>query len=248
MRGVKGEGRWIAAATWRVAVPFTLLALRASPVAAQAPGTYVEHAVTTVAVRSADAEVTRTIVRDGRYAVTHRGDTVVVQAIAFDLATTTADETVRHDTDGFVGGRWKLLPATDGRWRVVETPFVPAALADVLDLAGLMADFFPPMPPAGLAVGDTAAGPGLVWERLPGDGLVARHAWTAARESDTTRLLGDSLPAVVREQVSERGEGEWNATTALTWTRRTVSLSESTVAERRIRARVEEEVRVVRQS
>lgn len=223
-----------------------LLASRISHLAAQAPGTYAEHVVTLVAVQSGEAEARRTIVRDARYDVTPRGDTLVVQVTELDLRTTAGDETVRHDTDGFVGGRWKLLPDTVG-WRLVETPFVPAALEEVTDLAALMADFFPPVPPPALPVGTSApGGDGRTWHRLPGDGLHADYAWTREDEVDTARAVGDSMRAIIQERAEERGEGSWRTDGAVEWSRRIVTHSEAIVAGRRIRARVEEEIRVQR--
>ncbi len=223
-----------------------LLALRPSPVAAQQPGTYTESTTTTVAVRSGDQEHARTIARSGTYRVTLRGDTLVVQATALDLATTTGDETVRHDTDGFVGGHWKLLARGDA-WRVVAEPFVPAALAEIVDLAGLMGDYFPPAPPLALSVGLTApGGDGRTWERLPGDGVVARLAWTRQRDIDTVRTMADSLGVAVHERVTERGEGSWTDGGVVGWSRRVTTTSDSRVAGRVISARVAEVVRVER--
>lgn len=246
MRGARGGWRWTDGAARSAVVLLTLLAPRPSPVAAQRPGAYAEHAVTTVAVRSGDSEAARTIVRQGRYELTLRADTLVVQAVALELATTTGDETIRHDTDGFVGGRWKLVRAGDG-WRTVELPFVPAALEDVLDLAALMDDFFPPAPPMALPVGSTAtAAGGRTWGRVPGDGEDARFAWTVDRTSDTSRVMADAMVAALHERIDERGEGRWSADGVVAWQRRTLTTSITEVAGRVIRARIDEEVRVAR--
>lgn len=231
----------------RAAVAFVLLGSPISDLRSQSPGAYAEHAVITVTVQSGESAVTRTIVRDGRYAVTRRGDTLVVQATELTLASTSADETIRHDTDGFVGGHWKLLADGHGGWRTVATPFLPAALEEVTDLGRLMDDFFPPPPPPSVPVGTTATGrDGRTWQRLPGDGVHAVHGWHLVRDVDTTRTVRDSLVMAVHEVVEERGEGSWLADGATTWTRRIVTRSEQAVAGRVIRARLVTEIAVRR--
>ena len=229
------------------AVAFVLLGSPIPNLRSQSPGTYAERAVITVAVQSGAAEVARTIVRDGHYAVTRRGDTLVVQAQELSLTSTSGSETIRHDTDGFVGGHWKLLADDHGGWRTVTAPFVPVALEEVADLARLMDDFFPPRPPASLPVGAREAGrDGRTWQRLPGDGAHAVHAWNLTRDTDTTRTVADSLAMTVHEVVEEHGEGSWLADGAASWTRRIVTRSEQVVAGRLIRARLVTEIAVRR--
>jgi hypothetical protein len=217
--------------------------LSAAALTAQAPATYLEHATTRVRA-GADTTV-REVVRHATYRVTLRGDTTVVQLQELDLRSRAGEEVVRHDTDGMVGGYWKLVPDSAGR-RVVEEPFVPPVLADVADLARIMDDFFPPAPPLDLAVGLERERDGRRWLRQPGDGVEARFAWHLEATDRRTRTVADSFDVAVTEQREERGEGAWVTNGPQAWQRRIAMVTEARIAERLVTATAVTEIDVRR--
>jgi hypothetical protein len=187
--------------------------------AAQVPGRYVEVAATEIAVGTGEARRERTLRRRAEYDVHRAGDTVVVQATELDLTQASGAEVLHADTDGFVGGRWRLVSDSRGDLIVVERPFVPPAVLDLSDLAAIMDDFFPGVPPP-LAVGDSAVdGSGRTWRRLADSTGLQRHAWSAAETGEAPQRVADSLAAVVRESTSEHGTGSWDGLGVVAWQR-----------------------------
>ena len=114
---------------------------------AQTPSGYLESITSTISSRTATAELVRTLTRETEYRVSRRADTTVVEAAGVRLVEEGPQGRVVFDTDGFTGGRWKLVPAPRGGLVVVDIPFVPPALVEVNDLAAAMNDFFPPVAP-----------------------------------------------------------------------------------------------------
>lgn len=224
------------------------LGLLAGPLAAQAPVHWSEVTRTSVTVGNGAAERARTLVREAGYEVTRRADTLVVQVTSLVLREMVAgQDEVRHDTDGFVGGRWKLLADSSGTMRVVDAPFVPEALADVSDLARIIEDVLPPAPPALAERGSRALPGGWTWHRdadLPG---VRRYRWTVEQEADSTRVVADSTEVRQHERVDERGSGDWDAAGARAWTRHVETTTEGRFAGRVVRARAVTDVAVRRE-
>ncbi len=227
----------------------TLLALLlAGPLGAQAPVHWREVTRTSVTVGNGAAERVRTLVREAGYEVTRRADTLVVQVTSLDLRETAGDAAeVAHDTDGFVGGRWKLLADSLGTMRVVDAPFVPEALADVSDLARIIHDVLPPAPPALDERASQALPGGWTWHRdadLPG---VRRYRWTLEREADSSHVVGDSTEVRQYERTDERGSGDWDASGARAWTRHVETTTEGRFAGRVVRARAVTDIAVRRE-
>lgn len=220
-----------------------LLAARGAPLAAQR---YSETLRTTVTTRSGLASVHRFVVRDVDYLRSRRADTLVMQAVAVRLEETVDGPTRTLDTDGFTGGRWKLLPDSAGEWRPVVRPFVPEPLLEVNDLAAAMDDFFPARPPAMITGEDVRDATGRSWERLADSAGVSRYRWTFEQALDTVRVVADSVPLTVEETSRESGSGAWDATGPLAWQRRIDTTSRSTIRERTVMAVVEHRITVRR--
>jgi hypothetical protein len=183
-------------------------------------------------------------VREIGYRRTMRGDTLVMQATQVRLEESGDRGTVRHDTDGFTGGRWKLLPAGDG-WQVVERPFVPPALVEVNDLAAAMDDFFPPVPPLLPRDGRIRDGAGRSWRRLADSAGVQRYRWETARTRDTTAVARDTVTLRIEESVQETAQLRIGARgEPLGWTRELVTEVLSRGAGRGVRATVRQRIEV----
>ncbi len=227
-----------------VIVLLAVFAALTSPLAAQ--HRYVESLRTSVTSRSGMAESGRFIVRDVTYLRSQRGDTMVMQAVAARLAETAEGATVLHDTDGFTGGRWKLVPGEAGAWRLVTRPFVPADLLEVSDLAAAMDDFFP-VPPVltpGTSVEDTA---GTRWDRLVDSAGAARYRWSGSHEVDEFRTVADSVALRVRGMNREDGSGVWQAAGPVSWQRRIDTESRATLRGVAVLVIVEHRITVARQ-
>ncbi len=217
----------------------------AVPLSAQAPVRYVESVSTDVRSRTAVAEQVRVLGREAQYAVTRRGDTTVVQVLALELQERDAEATTQFNTDGFVGGRWKLVPDSTGVLRVIERPFLPPALLEVSDLTTAMDDFFPPMP-VRLAVGEKGRDAvGRAWQRLADSASVRRYHWEIAHQRDTTAVVRDSLLLDVAEDVRESSELRLDARGApVAWLRQIVTEVSSRGAGRAVRATIRHRIAV----
>ena len=212
---------------------FTLLPLLAAAVTLSAAKglagqRYVESSRVTVTTQSGMSVVGRFIVRDLELVASRRADTLVIQSIATRLEETTDGRSVAHNTDGFTGGRWKLLADTAGVWRVVARPFVPEMLREVSDLAEAMTDFFP-APPTLAADARARTADGVSWQRLTDSAGYARYRWQLDQTMDEQQLVADSVPMRVRETRREQGSAVADARGWIAWQRRLDSESRTTL-------------------
>lgn len=230
-----------------------LVGLSASPFAvrpslfAQLPSGYAETITSHITTRTASAELGRTLVREMAYRASRRGDTLVMQATLVRLEEQSERGVERHDTDGFAGGRWKLVPNGNGGWQVVERPFVPPALVEVNDLAAAMDDFFPPTPPLLSRDGRIRDGAGRSWRRLADSAAVQRFRWESARTRDTTAVARDTITLRIEETVRELSQLQLDARgTAIGWSREIETEMLSRGAGRGVRATVRQRIEVRR--
>jgi len=125
----------------------------------------------------------------------------------------TLDTDAVPDTDGLLGGRYHGVLSPDGAWTDSVRPFVPDDVADVVDMADVLATLFPPLPPRALARGERARAEAGEFARLA-DGEVAglRVArWELAATRPARLLLGgrDSLPGAGSGEEAERTTIAW---------------------------------------
>jgi hypothetical protein len=59
------------------------------------------------------------------------------------------------ETDGVIGGRYRGLLSGDGRYTRWEVPFVPAEIAEIVDLEATMDDLLPALSPGRLGPGES---------------------------------------------------------------------------------------------
>lgn len=215
----------------------------APPLRAQMPSGYLESISSTITSRTATAELVRTLTRESEYRVSRRGDTTVVEAAAVRLVEEGPQGRVVFDTDGFTGGRWKLLPAPRGGMVVVDVPFVPPALVEVNDLAAAMNDFFPPVAPPLPVNQRVRDGAGRDWARLADSAAVRRYRWTASRRVDSTAVARDTVTLRISESTREVSQLRLDARgTPLGWSRELVTDVTSRGGGRAVQATVRQRI------
>ena len=215
----------------------------APPLRAQTPSGYVESISSTITSRTATAELVRTLTRETEYRVSRRADTTVVEAAAVRLVEEGPGGRVVFDTDGFTGGRWKLVPAPRGGMVVVDVPFVPPALVEVNDLAAAMDDFFPPVAPPLPVNRRVRDGAGRDWQRLADSADVRRYRWTATRTRDTTAVARDTVTLRISEATREVSQLRLDARgVPIGWTRELVTDVTSRGGGRAVQATVRQRI------
>ena len=127
------------------------------------------------------------------------------------------------DTDGLVGGRWRGWLSPEGRVDLETRPFMPPEILEVTDLSELPSDFFPPLAPASLQVGEEwTDSAGLRIERLP-DSSAARHGLGRFRWHRTAITTSDDPVRITQHTddqglmvwAFDRGPVEWNRTVSV---------------------------------
>ena len=96
------------------------------------------------------------------------------------------------DTEGLLGGRWRGLLDSRGRYTGRIVPFIPDEVAGVAELRGILGDFFPLLP-------DSALGDGATWR------------WSTRTSGDSTTIAEDSLAIPVHRESIEAGSLVWSA-------------------------------------
>ncbi len=229
-----------------------LASLVARPVAAQSfnyttafpHDTFVERITSRVSSKTGSATHDRDISRITRYVTSRVGDTLIVRADSMALR----ENLVRViDTDGFVGGQWKLRLTSAGTAWVATYPFVPAELAEVSDPAPAMNDFFPPTPPAIAANSRGADLAHRAWERRADSAGAQRYHWRAAVGADGAYSARDSNVAVMSQGSVDEGDVAWDVVRGpLRWHRQISTSVTSRVRGRVVEATVKQEIVVVR--
>lgn len=98
---------------------------------------------------------------------------------------------ITPDAEGLLGGRWRGTLDHTGRYVSRAAPFIPDEVAEIAELRGLLADFFPLLPDSALARG-------------------TQYRWTRGSAVDSTTLVQDSVAVPVRRETEEAGSLEWD--------------------------------------
>lgn len=184
-----------------------------------------------------------------QFRATRSQDAVALEAWldSLTLARKSPEATIRPDTDGLLGGRYRGVLSATGAYTSEVRPFVPDEVAEVADMATALDDFFPSLPRGQLQVGQNwADSAGLTVRRLPDSALsglpLFRFELERRGETRVSAMRGDTL-SVPRRQVSEeRGTFVWHPTLGLVRRDRTIVVQTSVPVSRTVRQPVRSKV------
>ena len=180
---------------------------------------FAEALQTTVQNQSGSATVGDRLHRSGTLMVraAQGGDSLLIEAWydSLEVVRETTSGRESAETDGFLGGRYRGVLGADGRYQSRKVPFVPDDLATQIDLEAALDEFFPRLPPEGLAVGrEWKDGQGFSIRRQDDSrervGIVAHYSWTDTRRAGETIPAGDTVSVRLDQLIKERGEMAWS--------------------------------------
>jgi hypothetical protein len=115
------------------------------------------------------------------------------------------------DASGVLGGRYRGELAPDGSFTTRVVPFVPDAVREVTDLATVLDDMLPRLPPVLLQVGEEwRSGDTLAIKRLSDSLALQRYRVQMAREGTVAPPPGDSLTPTYTRSLTDRGVAAWD--------------------------------------
>ncbi|HET8625373.1 MAG TPA: hypothetical protein VFM14_17570 [Gemmatimonadales bacterium] len=185
-----------------------------------------------------------------------QGDTLQLEAWfdSLEVRRSNRDGSLKPDTDGMIGGRYRGSLTSDGRYLSTARPFVPDGVAEVVDLSRLLEDLLPRLPRRALPVGAVWRDPGgLVIRRLSDNGsgdALLRFRAALVRRVDSVRATGDTASIPAKQTSREEETFAWDATWGLVRRERHIVVDTeipggSTVG-RPVRSRVEQRVTLER--
>jgi hypothetical protein len=165
------------------------------------------------------------------------------------------ETTIRPDTDGLIGGRYRGVLTPVGRYTGRVQPFIPDEVAEIAGMATALDDFFPPLPPHPLHIGEVwTDSTGLRIQRLADSSLsglpLYRFSLQMKQEANSAAIRHDTLPLELHQVSLERGRYVWHPTLGLLSRQRTIVV-EITVPTGRtvqepVRSHIEQQISVVR--
>ncbi len=118
---------------------------------------------------------------------------------------------IEPDASGVLGGRYRgdLLP--DGSIVTQVVPFVPDAVREVSDLAGVLDDMLPRLPPWVIQVGEEwRSGDSLAIKRLSDSASLQRYRIQLNRDGLVPPPPGDTLTPTYSRTLNDRGIAAWD--------------------------------------
>ena len=118
---------------------------------------------------------------------------------------------IEPDASGVLGGRYRgeLLP--DGSIVTQVVPFVPEAVREVTELAGVLDDMLPRLPPWVIQVGEEwRSGDSLAIKRLSDSTNLQRYRIQLTREGLVPPPPGDTLTPTYSRTLNDRGIAAWD--------------------------------------
>jgi hypothetical protein len=165
------------------------------------------------------------------------------------------ESTIRPDTDGLLGGRYRGTLSSTGVYASQARPFVPDEVAEVAGMATALDDFFPPLPPRPLQPGEAwRDSSSVTLRRLADSGLsgvpLYRFELEVQRETRGAPVAGDTTVLPLRQVSREHGTFVWHPFLGLLRRDRRIVVTTNVPAGRRVpqsvQSRVEQRVTLVR--
>lgn len=247
-----GDGRWQGGVSARPLLRnawglLGILLAPGYPIAVLDGARFDETIRTEALTRAGSAELRRLVARESHFGVTLHGDTVVVSADSVTLTEVADGRSRTIDTDGFVGGRFRLRLDSTGAATLWQRPFIPDGMADVSDLSRAMDDFFPPLPPTMALGADTSDAAGRHWHRLADSSGSQRFRWSALVSRDTAQVANDTVPVLLEESTREESALAWSSARGpLTWSRQIESNVTTRLRGTTVRATINQRIDVRR--
>lgn len=165
------------------------------------------------------------------------------------------ETTIRPDTDGLLGGRYRGSLSGAGAYVSQARPFVPDEVAEVANMATALDDFFPPLPPRPLRPGEAwSDSSGVTLRRMADSGMsgvpLYRFELKARRETRSAPSLADTVPLRLRQVSQERGTFVWHPLLGLVRRDRRIVVETSVPVGRSVRqavrSKIEQRITVLR--
>lgn len=166
-----------------------------------------------------------------------------------------AETTISPDTDGLLGGRYRGTLSGRGVYTSRVRPFIPDEVAEVAGMGSALDDFFPPLAPRSLGVGQAwTDSAGVVVRRLPDSAMSGVPLYRfELQQRKTTRavpLTGDTLPLALNQVSEERGTFVWHPLLGLVRRDRNIVVRTTVPASRSVRqpvrSKVEQQITLLR--
>ena len=164
-----------------------------------------------------------------------------------------AETTIRPDTDGLIGGRYRGVLSRSGIYSGRTQPFVPDEVAEVAGMATALDDLFPRLPSGTLRTGEEwQDSPGLKIRRMPDSALsgvpLYRFALEESRENRSAATERDTI--ALKQVMRERGMFYWHPQAGMIARERTIVIETSVPASRTVgpavRSRIEQRISLQR--
>jgi hypothetical protein len=165
------------------------------------------------------------------------------------------ETTIRPDTDGLLGGRYRGTLSTSGTYVSQAIPFVPDEVAEVAGMGTALADFFPPLPARPLRPEQVwSDSSGVTIRRMADSGMsgvpLYRFELEVQREAKSNPMPRDTGLLRLRQVSRERGTFVWHPSLGLLRRDRRIVVETSVPAGRAVRhpvrSRVDQRITVVR--
>ena len=206
--------------------------------------------------RSRDQTAGRTAVWEFRATPAIDGVSVEAWLDSLSLWRRSPDTTIRPDTDGLLGGRYRGTLSATGGYTSQVRPFIPDEVAEVAGMATALDDFFPPLPSHSLRPGQAwTDSVGVTLRRMADSGMsgipLYRYQLDIHREVKSSMVANDTAPLRLAQVSRERGTYVWHPTLGLLRRDRQIVIETEVPAGRSIRqsvrSRIEQRITVLRQ-
>jgi hypothetical protein len=162
---------------------------------------------------------------------------------------------LRPDTDGLIGGRYRGTLSPAGTYSSRARPFVPDEVAEVAGMATALDDFFPPLAPRPLHVGEVwTDSAGNTIQRISDSALsgvpLYRFELQLRQEARSADVGRDSVPLELDQVTRERGVFVWHPAAGLMGRERRITVETTVPAggtiRQAIRSRIQQRISIVR--